>query len=99
MFYQKLCETKFVDLFETTNFVFLRFFRIFVRTIVFKINRLENALAISKISFLRKFEKSYTCKKIFFVQKKNTCLFIVDKEPKKNYLVQICNIDCQSNME
>ena len=28
MFYQKLCETKFVDLFETNNFVFLRFFRI-----------------------------------------------------------------------
>ena len=28
MFFQKLCETKFVDLFETTNFVFLRFFRI-----------------------------------------------------------------------
>ena len=28
MFFQKLCETKFVDLFETNNFVFLRFFRI-----------------------------------------------------------------------
>ena len=28
MFYQKLCEKKFVDLFETNNFVFLRFFRI-----------------------------------------------------------------------
>ena len=28
MFYQKLCETKFVDLFETNDFVFLRFFRI-----------------------------------------------------------------------
>ena len=28
MFYQKLCETKIVDLFETNNFVFLRFFRI-----------------------------------------------------------------------
>ena len=53
------------------------------RTIVFKINRLESALAISKISFLRKFEKSYTCKRNFFVQTKNTCLFIVDKEPKK----------------
>ena len=47
-----------------------------MRTIVFKINRLESALAFSKISFLRKFKKSYTCKK-------NMCLFIVDKEPKK----------------
>ena len=28
MFYQKLCKTKFVDLFETNNFVLLRFFRI-----------------------------------------------------------------------
>ena len=28
MFYQKLCQTKFVDLFEANNFVFLRFFRI-----------------------------------------------------------------------
>ena len=28
MFFQKLCETKFVDLSETNNFVFLRFFRI-----------------------------------------------------------------------
>ena len=28
MFFQKLCETKFVDLFETNNFVLLRFFRI-----------------------------------------------------------------------
>ena len=27
------------------------------------------------------------------------CLFIVDKEPKNNYLVQICDIDCQYNME
>ena len=28
MFFQQLCETKFIDLFETNNFVFLRFFRI-----------------------------------------------------------------------
>ena len=28
MFYQKLRQTKFVDLFETKNFVFLHFFRI-----------------------------------------------------------------------
>ena len=28
MFYEKLCETKFVDPFETNNLVFLRFFRI-----------------------------------------------------------------------
>ena len=70
-----------------------------MRTIVFKINRLESALAMSKISFLRIFEKSYTCKKFFLAEQKNTCLFIVDKEPKKNYPVQICDIDCQSNME
>ena len=28
MFFHKLCETKLVDLFETNNFVSLRFFRI-----------------------------------------------------------------------
>ena len=28
MFFQKLCQIKFVDLFETNNFVFLRVFRI-----------------------------------------------------------------------
>ena len=28
MFYQKLCETTFVDLIETNKFAFLRFFRI-----------------------------------------------------------------------
>ena len=28
MFYQKLCETKIVDLFERNNFAFLCFFRI-----------------------------------------------------------------------
>ena len=70
-----------------------------MRTIVFKINRLESALAMSKISFLRKFEKSILLKKIFLAKQKITFLFIVDKEPKKNYLVQICDIDCQSNME
>ena len=37
MFYQKLRQTKFVDLFETNNFVFLRFFRI-VHIIVKKLN-------------------------------------------------------------
>ena len=37
MFYQELCGTKFVDLFETTNFVFLRFFRI-LNIIVKKLN-------------------------------------------------------------
>ena len=55
-----------------------------MRTIVFKMNRLESALAMSKISCFRKFKKSYTCKKIFFGQTKITCLFIVDKEPKEN---------------
>ena len=28
MFYQKLCETKIVDLFQTNNFAFLRLFLI-----------------------------------------------------------------------
>ena len=28
MFFHKLCKTKLVDLFETNNFVFLRFYRI-----------------------------------------------------------------------
>ena len=37
MFCQKLCETKFVDLIETNNFVFLRFFRI-SHNIVKKLN-------------------------------------------------------------
>ena len=38
-------------------------------------------------------------KKFFLAEQKNTCLFIVDKELKKNYLVQICDIDCPANME
>ena len=37
MFYQKLRQTKFVDIFETNNFVFLRFFRI-LHIIVKKLN-------------------------------------------------------------
>ena len=37
MFYQKLRQTKFVDRFETNNFVFLRFFRI-LHIIVKKLN-------------------------------------------------------------
>ena len=37
MFYQKLRQTKFVDLFETNNFVFLRFFCI-LHIIVKKLN-------------------------------------------------------------
>ena len=37
MFYQKLRQTKFVDLLETNNFVFLRFFRI-LHIIVKKLN-------------------------------------------------------------
>ena len=32
-------------------------------------------------------------------KQRNMCLFIVDKEPKKNYLAQNCDIDRQSNME
>ena len=38
MFYQKLCETKLVDLFETNNFVFLRFFFRISHIIVKKLN-------------------------------------------------------------
>ena len=37
-------------------------------------------------------------KKFFLAKHKNTYLFIVDKESNKNNLVQICDIDCQSNM-
>ena len=37
MFYQKLCKTTFVDVFEKNNFVFLRFFRI-LHIIVKKLN-------------------------------------------------------------
>ena len=37
MFYQKQRQTKFLDLFETNNFVFLRFFRI-LHGIVKKLN-------------------------------------------------------------
>ena len=37
MFYQKLRQTKFVDLYETNNFVFLRFFSI-LHIIVKKLN-------------------------------------------------------------
>ena len=70
-----------------------------MRTIVFKINRLESTLAMSKISFFRNSKNRILAKKFFLANQKNTCLFIVDKEPKKNYLVQICDIDCQSNME
>ena len=49
----------------------------FLRTIVFKINRLESALAMSKISFLRKFEKSYTCRKIFFWPNKKIRVYLM----------------------
>ena len=54
-----------------------------MRSIVFKINRVENALAMSKISFHRKSKNRILVKKIFLAKQKNTCLFIVDKEPKK----------------
>ena len=48
MFYQKLYEIKFVDLFETNNLVFLRFFRIST-IIVKKLN-----YAFSTVFFLLK---------------------------------------------
>ena len=52
-----------------------------------------------KYHFLENSNNRILVKKFFLAKQKNTCLFIVDKEPKKNYLVQICDIDCQSNME
>ena len=55
-----------------------------MRTIVFKINRLESALAMSKIPFLRKFEKLYTCKKnIFWLNKKIRVYLLLIKNRKK----------------
>ena len=48
-----------------------------MRTIVFKIDRLESALAISKISFLRKFEKSYNYNKHFFDQSKKLRVYLL----------------------
>ena len=67
LLYVKKCLKFF---FATISVKKSQFGKFFLRTIVFKINRLESALAISKISFLRKFEKSYTCKKNFFGQTK-----------------------------
>ena len=52
-----------------------------------------------KYHFLENSKNLILVKKFFLAKQKNTCLFIVDNEPKENYLVQICNIDCQSNME
>ena len=52
-------------------------------TIVFKLNRLECALAMSKISFLRKFEKSYTCKKNFLAKQKKRVYLLLIKNRKK----------------
>ena len=48
-----------------------------MRTIVFKINRLESALAMSKISFLRKYEKSYTLKKKLFWPNKKIRVYLL----------------------
>ena len=57
MFYQKLCQTKLVDIFETNNFVFLRFFLIlhiivknlnFGFSIVFFLNKKKNMHLMKK---------------------------------------------------
>ena len=53
-------------------------------------------LLCRKYHFLENSKNRILVKKFFLANQKNTCLFIVDKEPKKNYLVQICDIDCQS---
>ena len=53
-------------------------------------------LLCRKYHFLENSKNRILVKKFFLAKQKNTCLFIVDKEPKKNYLVQICDIDCQS---
>ena len=59
MFYQKLCETKFVDRFETNNFVFLRFFRI-SHIIVKKFN-----FGFSIVFFLIKKKNMHLMKKYY----------------------------------
>ena len=59
MFFQKLCETKFVDLFETNNFVSLRFFRI-SHVIVKKLN-----FGFSKVFFLIKKKNMHLMKKCY----------------------------------
>ena len=56
-------------------------------------------LLCRKYHFLENSKNRILVKKFFLAKQKDKCLFIVDKEPKKNYLVQICDIDCQSNME
>ena len=56
-------------------------------------------LLCRKYNFLENSKNLILVKTFFLDKQKNTCLFIVDKEPKKNYFVQICDIDCQSNME
>ena len=59
MFYEKLCETKFVDLSETNNFVFLRFFRI-SHIIVKKLN-----FGFSIVFFLIKMKNMHLMKKSY----------------------------------
>ena len=57
-----------------------------MQTIVFKVNRLESALAMSKISFLRKFEKSYTYKKKFSGQRKKIRVYLLLTKNRKKMI-------------
>ena len=68
-FYQKLCQTKFVDLIETNNFVNLRFFRI-SHIIVKKLN-----FGFSILLFQIKKKNIYPMKK-YFIQ---SCRFLCSK--------------------
>ena len=86
MFYQKLCETKFVDLFETTNFVFLRFFRI-SNIIVKKLN-----FGFSIIFFLIKKKNMHLMKKCYgnllsiVLYKPNNYTYIYDDTLSSNHV-------------
>ena len=59
MFYQKLCETKLVDIFETNNFVFLRLFLI-LHSIVKQLN-----FGFSIVFFLIKKKNMHLMKKCY----------------------------------
>ena len=60
MFFQKLCKTKFVDLFETNNFVFLRFFRISrIRGEVAKLAHLIESASLKRKYMTKNYEKIF----------------------------------------